>query len=335
MICSRCQLPTGEADLTEGLCGPCRGEDLDRRLESQGFLTSWQEAAAEGMCVATAEGERVPVVTMSYEQIANSKAPLESIRCSSRPVVMPGRLLYGVEFRDARGEDGRIDLTSERVVESFVRSKVRHGSQVLAVRVVREMPPDEPGDEPTLVPITEWSRGRIDACALRRGEMLVEVSEPDSRRGTYRAARHVEMTGLTTLTQSETETDRRVRRVLAEAREAFEQGEQVARRYLESRQRRLKAFGVDRGRVLEFLTKGCRYVTGDIPEDAEILEVHDDPMLRMFVFTLRHDSFPPVPPGQVLELIRPVWSEENRYYQANGNKFLGNDEKFVGNKEVG
>lgn len=331
MICSKCQLPTDEADLVDTVCGPCRGE-----VSCGGTETKLLNPSEFGKMMAKARAEykydgpltagqafyrnTEPMKTDPFVAAALREA--EGLPEVLGPVVSPqsnyrpGRTVYSVQYRYEDGRKGFMDFSDVVRVERMVRIVVQDGGEVVSVSEAREMVNDEPGLPVELLAIGQWSRERIQQAIRLYPDVKREIKNKATK--AYYGKTETIVTGVTSFKR--------------EYGEAFLAGEEAAKKSLRSSSaspnfanirnkesveehldkrcrelRRVKAFGVDRNRVLDFLTKGCRYATEDIPADVEILEVHEDPMRRMFVFTLRHDSFPPVPEGQVLEMIRPVW----------------------------
>lgn len=326
MICSKCQLTTAEEDLTPNhfgnpVCKPCLqvemprldlpdlSEDACRKVVYDAMNTTLPKIGGDG-----------PVINYSLKSLDNDLgerflAASVDVEALPRPR-QPGRTVYSVQYRYEDGRKGFMDFSDVVRVERMVRIVVQDGGEVVSVSEAREMVNDEPGLTPELLPIGQWSRERIQQAIRLYPDVKREIKNKATK--AYYGKTETIVTGVTSFKR--------------EYGEAFLAGEEAAKKSLRSSSaspnfanirnkesveehldkrcrelRRVKAFGVDRNRVLDFLTKGCRYATEDIPADVEILEVHEDPMRRMFVFTLRHDSFPPVPEGQVLEMIRPVW----------------------------
>lgn len=82
--------------------------------------------------------------------------------------------------------------------------------------------------------------------------------------------------------------------------------------------RRVKRIGIPQWAVLDaVLFAGARlpeYVRvvrhAAVPEDAEVVAVHPDPMNRLFWFVVSHPSFPEVPAGEHVPVAEGTYSTE-------------------------
>lgn len=239
-VCSRCKLPTAEADLIrfeEG--GPQCKACVEDGLKGSPIKDEVLEVLREGRlvpegteCLTFVKSDPTSgSLNWSFKTVPNevdSPVQFDGLTVATTegervPVVSPGRVLYGISYKTTDGSRGHISLTSERLTRSFVGQKLRLGGEVESVRVVREIPSEEYGGPVEMVPLGEWSREQILACKD------VNVRDEILAGRTYRGAEYVEMTGVTTLSAEEAEAARRARR---EARDAFEQGERVAEKYL-------------------------------------------------------------------------------------------------------
>lgn len=274
MICQKCKLPTDEDVLTDGVCGPCSGE-----------------------------------VAYGTPMFDHEDSPVVSIL----PNYSSGRGLFSVQYRypssvAGPGSQGYKDFESVGKVEQFVRDVSSEGGEIVRVSEVRELLPDEAGGPVETMFVGDWTRERIERAAS------LKASWPDKD--------SVYVPQLDATKQAVVDKVRQAakNKTFAEqygkAYPSLQETTIIATGIIEKLERdnlrRVKQLGVDRDRVLQFLTRGSRYVTKDIPEDVEILEISDCRERRQFVFTLRHDSFPVYPEGNVIEMIRPVWEKRDR-----------------------